>query len=331
METGVDSALTDQRGRSKRKLRISLTDRCNFRCPYCMPETPDWAPRDQQLGRDELLRLVRLFVTRLGITNLRLTGGEPLLRTDLEDCIDDFDALRPAGLQRISLTTNGALLARRADGLKAAGLDDVNVSLDALDPDRFLAMSGGRGSVDQVIRGIDAALSAGLPVKLNTVVIRDYNHDQILPLVRWARARDLPLRFIEFMPLDGRGHWNEGRVVPEAEILDELRPFYSITALPRSGDPASYFRLDGRYRLGIIPTLSNPFCKSCDRLRLTATGELYGCLFSARGRDLRSPLRDGAGDDVLETIIRGHVWHKEAGYSATGYVERPISMHALGG
>lgn len=327
----MDPVITDRRGRIKRKLRLSLTDRCNFRCGYCMPETPQWAPREQLLARAELLRLAGLFVARLGIRQLRLTGGEPLLRTDLEDLIAELGRLRAAGLERISLTTNGVLLARRAAALAQAGLDDLNVSLDALEPERFHALSGGRGAVEHVLEGIAAARAAGLPLKINTVVVRGHNDDQILPLARWAQAQAIPLRFIEFMPLDGRGAWSHERVVPEAEILQRLRPRFRIESLPRTPDPAAYYALDGDYRLGVISTISNPFCASCDRLRVTATGELYACLFSSRGRDLRTPLRAGADDDALEAIVRGHVWNKEAGYAASGYVERPISMHALGG
>lgn len=327
----MEPVITDRRGRTKRKLRLSLTDRCNFRCAYCMPETPAWAPREQLLSRQELVRLTSLFVRRLGIRQLRLTGGEPLLRPDLADCITELGHLRQHGLERISLTTNGSLLARRAISLRQAGLDDLNVSLDALQPERFHALSGGRGDVAEVIAGIEAARKAGLATKINCVVVRDYNEDQILPLARWASAQAVPLRFIEFMPLDGHGNWSHSRVVPEAEILDILRPHFALQALPRDSDPATYYSLGGDYRIGIISTISNPFCGTCDRLRLTATGELYACLFSSQGRDLRLPLRAGETDDTIETVIRGHVWNKEAGYAATGYVERPISMHALGG
>jgi GTP 3',8-cyclase len=245
--------------------------------------------------------------------------------------VADLGRLRAQGLERISLTTNGALLARRADALRQAGLDDLNVSLDALEPERFHALSGGRGAVEHVIEGIRAACAAGLPVKINTVVVRGHNDDQILPLARWARAQAITLRFIAFMPLDGRGAWSHERVVPEAEILERLQQEFRIEALLRTGEPATYYALDGDYRLGVISTISKPFCASCDRLRVTATGALYACLFSSRGRDLRTPLRDGADDAALEAIIRGHVWNKEAGYAAGGYVERPISMHALGG
>lgn len=328
----MSTALTDQRGRSKHKLRISLTDRCNFRCPYCMPETPRWLPREELLSFEEITRLAGIFVTRLGITNIRLTGGEPLLRKDLAALISALQPLREHGLERISMTSNAALMPAHAPRLKAAGLDDVNISLDTLDEQRFAELSGGRGKPGEVIAGIEAAISAGLPVKLNSVVMRDHNEQDVIPLVEWAMERSLPLRFIEFMPLDSGQEWNRSKVVSEDEILDVLGDRYRIEQQPASSDPATYYLINNEYRLGVIPTISKPFCRSCDRLRLTATGELYACLFSATGRDLRSPLRDGADDERLEATIRGHVWHKEAGYALNpGYVERPISMHALGG
>lgn len=330
--------LSDRFGRVKRKLRVSLTDRCNFRCPYCMPEQPDFLPRPQRLTRAELARLLRLFVAELGVSRLRLTGGEPLLRRDLEGVVAECGELRPLGLQRISLTTNAALLARRAAGLRQAGLDDLNISLDALDPATFARLSGGR-DVRPVLAGIDAARTAGLPLKLNAVIIRDINEDQILPLTRWALREALPLRFIEFMPLDGRGEWSRQRVVSQAEILQRLRGEFEVQALPRGNDPAAYYRLQGpgghpagTPDVGIIATVSNPFCASCDRLRLTADGALYPCLFSQRGVSLRDALRAGADDAALAGLIRNTVWHKDAGYAAhPGYAERPIAMNSLGG
>lgn len=324
-------AVVDRHGRRKRKLRVSLTDRCNFRCPYCMPEQPDYMPRRDRLTRAELQRLLGLFVRELGITELRLTGGEPLLRRDLEGIIADCQALRDDGLQRISLTSNGALLARRAEALKAAGLDDLNISLDALTPATFARLSGGR-AVAPVLEGIRAARDAGLPTKLNAVVVRDVNVDEILPLARFAIAERVPLRYIEFMPLDGRGEWSRERVVPEAEILAELQREFAITAEPRGNAPATSYRIGDGEQLGIIATVSNPFCANCDRLRITADGSLYPCLFSQRGTPLRDALRDGTADAALLDTIRGAVWNKEAGYIAQpGYVERPIAMHHLGG
>jgi len=326
--------LKDRHGRVKRKLRVSLTDRCNFRCPYCMPDSPEFMERADRLSRRELHQLLRLFVAELGVTHLRLTGGEPLLRRDLEAVVAECGELRALGLQRISLTTNAALLARRAAGLKAAGLDDLNISLDALTPDTFALLSGNR-EVQPVLDGIAAAQAAGLPLKLNTVVVRGVNEDEILPLTRWAVAQNLPLRFIEFMPLDGRHEWSQQRVVTEAEILERLRREFAVHELPRGNDPAAYFELHGhgaQSRIGVIATVSNPFCASCDRLRLTADGKLYPCLFSPKGTALREPLRAGASDAELMALIRDTVWHKDAGYVAhPGYAERRIAMNALGG
>ena len=331
LQDPLQGSLKDRFGRTKRKLRVSLTDRCNFRCPYCMPEHPEWLPKDALLTDTERFRLLDLFVATLGITHLRLTGGEPLLRNDLAERIAEFGVLRDAGVERIALTTNGHLLAERALELKNAGLDDLNVSLDALSPAAFHVLSGGKGDVARVLEGILAAKRVGLPVKLNTVVMRGYNEDEILPLARWAGEHDLPLRLIEFMPLDGGGQWRADRVVNEAEILNVLAREFHVTAEPETDDPARYYRLDGRYRVGIISTISRPFCTRCDRLRLTADGRLFACLFSAEGFDLRTLLRRGGSDTEVCTAIRDQVWRKDAGYAATGYVERPITMHALGG
>lgn len=322
--------LADARGRSKRKLRLSLTDRCNLRCVYCMPEHPQWLPRDTLLAPDELRRLARLFVARLGITEIRLTGGEPLLRSEIVDITAQLDSLRIAGLDRIAMTSNGVRLDQHAAALRGAGLDDLNISLDAVTPQGFRKLTG--GELAPVLRGIEAARAAGLPVKINSVILRGHNEDEVLPLVRWAYAEKLPLRFIEFMPLDGRGYWNAERVVREDEILAQLAPHYAIAAEPPTDDPAHYYRLDKRYALGMISTVSKPFCRRCDRVRISASGRLYSCLFSADGPDLRTLLREGADDPAVEARVRGHVWHKEAGYAERpGYVERPITMHVMGG
>ncbi|MFC4250082.1 GTP 3',8-cyclase MoaA [Sinimarinibacterium flocculans] len=326
----LHTPLADARGRRKRKLRLSLTDRCNLRCVYCMPEHPQWLPRDTLLDGAELQRLARLFVARLGISEIRLTGGEPLLRAEITQITTALDALRAEGLERLALTSNGVRLDRLAAPLRAAGLDDLNVSLDAVTPQGFARLTG--GDLAPVLRGIDAARAAGLPVKINSVILRGHNEDEVLPLVRWALAEHLPLRFIEFMPLDGRGYWNAERVVREDEILAQLAPHYTIEAEAPSDDPAHYFRIDGRYALGMISTVSKPFCRRCDRVRVSATGRLYSCLFSADGPDLRTMLREGADDDAIEARMRAHVWHKEAGYAERpGYVERPITMHVMGG
>ena len=325
------SPLLDAKGRIKRKLRVSLTDRCNLRCHYCMPEHPVWLPRASLMDNAELLRLVGLFVRALGITELRLTGGEPLLRAEVPQLVRELGTLRGQGLQRIALTSNGVRLAPIAAALREAGLDDLNISIDAITPETFTALT--RGQLAPVLDGIAAAVEHGLPVKLNCVVIKGANEAEVLPLTAWAKARGLPLRFIEFMPLDGRQSWSASKVLSEDEIVALLRPYYALTALPRASDPAQYYAVgeDG-YRIGVISTISKPFCASCDRLRLDARGRLYTCLFSAVETDLLTPLRAGASDAELLALIRKAVWHKPAGYAEQpGYVERPITMHHLGG
>lgn len=322
--------LVDRFGRSKRKLRVSLTDRCNFRCSYCMPENPEWLPKSELLSYEELRRVIGLFVTELGMTHLRLTGGEPLMRKGVPEFIASLDPLRKQGLQRISLTTNGALLDRYAEPLRDAGLDDLNISIDSLDPVRFRELTD--GDIDQVLAGIDAARAAGLSIKLNAVVIRDYNEMEVLPLARWAKREGLSLRFIEFMPLDGGGTWSPEKVVSEREILDALSREFTVDAIPRTREPATYYLLDGDYRLGVISTVSNPFCRTCDRLRLAATGEVYPCLFSPVGVDLRPALRGEGDDEAVKQVIRQAVWRKGEGFiKSAGYVQRRVTMHAMGG
>ena len=321
--------LSDRFGRQKRKLRLSLTDRCNFRCRYCMPEHPQWLPGRELMNRQELLRLATLFVDD-GIEELRLTGGEPLLRKDVVACVAELNRLRDRGLQRLSMTTNGSRLPALLDQLIAAGLDDLNISLDAVDDERHRALTG--RPLASALNGIERALDRGIPVKLNAVLIQGYNDDQILPLVTWARARQVPLRFIEYMPLDEPGRWREDQVVSEARILDTLAEYHHLQALPRSANPASQYRLDDDYTLGVISTVTRPFCARCDRLRLTANGQLYTCLFARQGHDLLTPLRSGENDNALRQRIQQRVWHKNAGYVATpGPVERPITMHGMGG
>lgn len=325
------SPLLDAHGRVKRKLRVSLTDRCNLRCHYCMPEKPRWLPRAELMTNAELLRLVGLFVHTLGISELRLTGGEPLLRPDVPELVSALGNLRDEGLRRIALTSNGVRLAPVAQALKDAGLDDLNISLDSITPSVFTALT--RGHVEPVLTGIAAAVAAGLPVKLNCVVIKNANEAEVLPLTRWAKAHGLPLRFIEFMPLDGRQSWSDAKVVTEDEIIAQLSPHYTLKQLPRSNDPAQYYAVgDDGYTIGVISTISKPFCSRCDRLRLDARGHLYTCLFSATGKDLLTPLRAGASDTEIAALIRSAVWHKPEGYAVQpGYVERPITMHHLGG
>lgn len=323
------SLLIDRHGRTKRKLRISLTDRCNFRCTYCMPEHPDWLPRASLLERDEIVRLAGIFVDH-GIEQIRLTGGEPLLRPDLLDCVRAIDALRERGLSRLSMTTNASRIAPKARELVAAGVDDFNVSLDAVDAGTFRRLT--RREIAPVLDGIDALADAGARVKLNAVVIRGDNEQDIVPLLEWAMARGLPLRYIEYMPLDAPGHWKRDAVVSEAEILAAIGRSHRVEAQPRGNDPATPYLVDGHYSLGVISTVSNPFCSTCDRLRLTATGELFTCLFSPVGMPLGARLREGADDAALAAQVAKAVWLKDAGYaSRPGPVDRPLTMHAMGG
>ncbi|MGF6495872.1 cyclic pyranopterin phosphate synthase [Luteibacter sp. 621] len=323
------SPLIDSHGRTKRKLRISLTDRCNFRCTYCMPEHPDWLPRKSLLAREEVVRLAGLFVDQ-GIDQIRLTGGEPLLRRDLVECVREIGALRERGLRRLSMTTNASRIAPMAATLVAAGIDDFNVSLDAVDAEVFRKLT--LRDVAPVLDGIQALVDAGASIKLNAVVVRGDNDGQLVPLLEWAMARGLPLRFIEYMPLDAPGHWRRDAVVSEAEMLEAIGTSHTIETLPRSSDPASPYRVDGHYPLGIISTVSHPFCATCDRLRLTATGELFTCLFSPVGTPLGARMREGMDDETLSATVRRAVWLKDAGYaSRPGPVERTVTMHAMGG
>lgn len=321
--------LQDQYKRQHRKLRVSLTDRCNFRCPYCMPEKPRWMPAPHLLEREELIRLLRLFVAEMGIECIRLTGGEPLLRRDLLEIIRDLQPLREMGLKRISMTSNGVRLSTQAQALAQAGLDDINISLDSLEPDQFQRLSRGRYGLADVLTGIDAARDAGLPVKLNSVIIRDYNDDQILPLLRWAGTQQLELRYIEFMPLDDEDMWSRERVISAAQILARIQSSEPVHALPASADPARRYQLSGGQHFGIIATVSQPFCRRCDRLRITADGRLYTCLFGKEGTLLKGHIDD---PEALKKIIAAAVLRKPPGYiEQAGYAEREVRMYHLGG
>jgi GTP 3',8-cyclase len=321
--------LIDRHGRSKRKLRISLTDRCNFRCGYCMPTTPEWLPSASLLRRAEIVRLAGLFVGQ-GIDQIRLTGGEPLMRRDLVDCVRDLQRLRHAGLTRLSMTTNASFMAGRAAALVEAGIDDFNVSLDTVDPAIFQRMTG--RPLAPVLAGIDDLLAAGAKVKLNAVITKGDNDDDLVGLLEWAMAKGLSLRLIEYMPLDSVAAWRADAVVSEAQMLALIETRHAVRALPRSSEPASPYLIDERYPLGIISTVSNPFCSSCDRLRLTATGELFTCLFSRFGTPLGVRLREGVPEELLTEHVRHAVWRKDAGYAASpGPVDRTVTMHAMGG
>jgi GTP 3',8-cyclase len=329
--------LVDSFGRIHRDLRISVTDRCNFRCTYCMPEEGmRWLPRDEVLTFEELERVAGVLVGSLGIESIRLTGGEPTVRAHLPVLVGKLAGLRtPAGPPvDLALTTNGATLRLVAHDLAAAGLRRVNVSLDSLRPERFEELTR-RDELARVLDGIDAAVEAGLdPVKVNVVVVRGVNDDEVVDLARYGRDRGVTVRFIEFMPLDADGTWRRDQVVPQAEILAAIATAFPLEPLARGHQPAERFRyLDGRGEVGVIPSVTRPFCGDCDRIRLTAEGQLRSCLFAVDEVDLRAVLRDGGTDDDLADAVRRCVAAKWAGH-AIGQVQfiRPRrSMSQIGG
>lgn len=307
----MKSALQDRLGRPLGSLRLSVTDRCNMRCRYCMPEEQYvWLPRESILSFEELDRLAGIFLS-LGVGKVRLTGGEPLLRHDLPTLVSLL-ARRP-GLEELALTTNGILLGGEAAALKAAGLDRVTVSLDTLQPER-MARFARSGRHADVVAGIRAARRAGLPVKLNAVIVRGYNDDEIAALLEFARREGAELRYIEYMDVGGATRWSLNEVVPRQEILERVAArFGPAEPLPAPGSaaPAERFELADGTRFGIIASTTAPFCRDCDRSRLTADGTWYLCLYADRGVSLRDPLRAGASDTDLAGLIRD-TWQNRA-------------------
>lgn len=331
----ASSRLIDRFGRVATDLRVSLTDRCNLRCTYCMPaDGLDWLPTPTLLDDAEIARLVRVAVTRLGVTSVRFTGGEPLLRRGLENIIAATAELRPR--PEISLTTNGIGLSRRAATLAAAGLDRVNVSLDTLRADRFERLTR-RDRLHDVLAGLSAARDAGLaPVKVNTVLLRGINDDEAVRLLRYCVTHGFRLRFIEQMPLDPQHGWNRADMVTAAEILSALSAEFQLTPSPadRGSAPAERWLVDGGPAdVGVIGSVTRPFCAACDRTRLTADGQMRTCLFSQTETDLRGPLRAGASDDELAERWRTGVWGKLAGHeiNAEGFAQPIRPMSAIGG
>ncbi|MFE2750862.1 GTP 3',8-cyclase MoaA [Actinosynnema sp. NPDC059335] len=327
--------LVDRFGRVATDLRVSLTDRCNLRCTYCMPaEGLAWLPKPELLSDAELVRLIGIAVTRLGVTDVRFTGGEPLLRPGLDDVIAATTALDPR--PRVSMTTNGLTLARRATGLAAAGLDRVNVSLDTLRPERFLALTR-RDRLSDVFAGLAAAREAGLaPVKVNTVLMRGVNDDEAVPLLRYCLDQGYELRFIEQMPLDPQHGWDRADMVTAEEVLAALRTGFALTPEPgeRGAAPAERWLVDGGPAVvGVIASVTRPFCAACDRTRLTADGQVRNCLFSRSETDLRALLRGGASDEEIADAWRGNAWAKAAGHGidSAGFSQPDRPMSAIGG
>lgn len=323
--------LIDRFGRIHTDLRISVTDRCNFRCQYCMPEEGlDWLDRSDLLTFEEIERLSSLLVKRAGVTSIRLTGGEPTVRARLPELVKRLSALDVD----LSMTTNGATLELLADDLKSAGLQRINISLDTLQQQRFLDLTR-RDELDSVLSGIDAAVAAGFqPVKVNAVLMGGINDDEIVDFLNLGRDKGVTIRFIEFMPLDAQDEWSDDRVVPYKDILRRAAAEFEFDPVERGTSPAERFVYrDGKGEFGVIASVTEPFCGSCDRIRLTADGQVRNCLFGLDHVDVRALLRDGASDDELIAAVAGEVERKWAGH-AIGQVHflRPSkSMSQLGG
>ncbi|CAB4600190.1 unannotated protein [freshwater metagenome] len=326
------TSLVDGFGRVHRDLRISVTDRCNFRCTYCMPaEGLDWMAREDLLTYEELTRVARVCVERFGFDGIRLTGGEPTVRANLPVLIEHLSSL---GVD-LSLTTNGTTLTNLAPTLVSAGLERINISLDSLQRERFEQITR-RDELDKVLDGIDAAVSAGLaPVKINCVVMRGVNDDEIVDFARFGRERGVTVRFIEFMPLDAQGEWTNEQVVTKAEIVAAIGDVFPLEPVAeRESDPAARWRyIDGGGEFGVIPSVTEAFCESCDRVRLTADGMLRHCLFATRELDLRTLLRNGATDDDLAEAITAEVGAKWAGHqiNQVHFIRPARSMSQIGG
>ena len=313
----AENHVQDRLNRSLRDLRISVTDRCNFRCTYCMPEEKyhrnfQFLKTNERLDFGEIVRLAGLF-TAAGVRKLRITGGEPLLRPALGDLIGDLRAL--PNIEEIALTTNGILLGQHAAGLKAAGLDRVTVSHDSLDEDVFREMSGGRGGLDRILDGIDAAVDAGLtPLKVNAVVQRGVNDHTMMQLLERFRGTGVIVRMIEYMDVGNINHWQESDTVPSAELRARIGERWPLRAERGNYDgevATRYLYEDGAGEVGFISSVSEPFCGTCHRARLSSDGQLFTCLFATKGTDLRGPLREGASDEELFSIIH-RVWARRS-------------------
>jgi GTP 3',8-cyclase len=326
--------LVDGHGRRIGDVRISVTDRCNFRCQYCMPaEGLPWLERDEVLRFEEIVRIIGVL-SRMGVGDLRLTGGEPLVRREFPKLVSMLRALPE--LREIALTTNGFLLERDAAALIDAGVDRFNVSIDSLQRDRFYDMTR-RDALPQVLRGLEAlaAFPQAHPIKVNAVAMRGFTEDEVIPFAHFAREGRFEMRFIEFMPLDADHSWSPDAVLTGGEIRAAIEEHWPLVEEPREPHAtARVFRFaDGHGRIGFINPVSEPFCADCDRIRITADGRLRTCLFSLRETDLRGPMRDGASDAELEEIVRDAVWRKELKHRVNepGFVQPERTMSRIGG
>jgi cyclic pyranopterin phosphate synthase len=326
--------LRDGHGRLIGDLRVSVTDRCNFRCQYCMPaEGLPWLDRDEILTFEEISRVVAL-IAAMGVGDVRLTGGEPLVRREFPRLAAMLSQLED--VREVSVTTNGFLLERDAEALVRAGVDRFNVSIDSLQADRFFALTR-RDALPQVLRGLDrlAAFPEAHPIKVNAVAIRDFTEEEIIPFAEFARRTPYEIRFIEFMPLDADHAWSPEQVLTGEEIRAAINAVHPLEPEPREPHATArvYRFADGRGRIGFINPVSEPFCGDCNRIRLTADGRLRTCLFSLNETDLRGPLRDGTNDATLEQLIRDAVWRKELKHHVgePGFIQPARTMSAIGG
>ncbi len=328
-------SLVDSYGRIADDLRISVTDRCNFRCIYCMPaEGLKWLKREDIMRFEEIARLARIFVTRYGVRTIRITGGEPLVRVKLEELIGMINEIDPT--LDITMTTNGVLLRQKARLLKDAGLKRINISLDTLHMDRFKEMARS-DAFERVMDGVAAARDAGLwPIKLNMVVMKGHNDDEVVDFARLAHSEGYEVRFIEFMPLDGDNIWTNEQVVPSLRIQEQIEDLFPLRPVhdERPGPATRYRFADGAPGgVGFISSVSQAFCATCNRIRLTAEGGLRTCLFSLRETPLRDLMRSGASDDHVERVIETAIWRKEEGHliNQPGFVKPAKSMSQIGG
>ncbi len=331
MAKSAQTSLVDTFGRVHTDLRISVTDRCNFRCAYCMPEEGmEWLDRSGILSYEEIVRVASILVNEAGVKSIRLTGGEPTVRARLPILVERLAALDV----ELSMTTNGATLALIANDLKSAGLQRLNISIDTLHADRFHELTK-RNELPRVLEGITAAVAAGFdPVKLNVVPMRGINDDEVLDFLRFGQDNGVIVRFIEFMPLDAQGQWSNDRVVTQKEILETAATEFDFEPITRGSSPAERFRFtDGSGEFGVIASVTEPFCEACDRMRLTADGQLRNCLFALGHTDLRPLLRSDASDADIVNAVQAEVEKKWAGHAINQvhFIRPTKSMSQLGG
>ena len=337
------SPIRDHLGRPLKDLRISVMDRCNFRCIYCMPEEKfhsgfNFLKSSERLSFDEILRVTKLF-TDLGVSKIRITGGEPLLRVNLTELIGDLSTLKK--IEDIALTTNGVLLKKYSEELKACGLNRITVSLDSIDPEQFRKMSGGRGNLETVLEGIDAALSVGFKkLKINAVIKRGTNDDQVIEMIDYFKDQSVIIRFIEYMDVGNLNQWKLNETVGSDEIIKKLSQKWQLDPLDKNyeGETAQRYQIDGsETEIGLISSVTKPFCGSCTRARLSSDGKLYNCLFASEGKDIRSWVRDGKSDEYIKNELAS-IWKERSDrYSELRYsdeidnTDEKVEMYYIGG